>query len=291
MRAWKRLERDLERGCAHLELPHLLGYRSCKLRRCLRTYGRELPCSFCKLGLGSIERLLRLAYALSPILRCRDSLFCLRPPCHHMGKVRAIGTDEPLVGSLTLLQMLELFGIELDRVGIVPELRCSILSLDEGTLEGISQLSELLVEARCLPQLGDCRGKHIGDAIVSCNRLMCAFGSTHERLGMLCLRQRLFELCIVFLGRSDLVDAREHECRLVELLLGGTARLLGTPELPMGCVRFPERFLVGFTCLSCRLSGKGIEKLHMRRDIEKLLVLMLATEIDRAAERLCELLH
>ena len=29
----------------------------------------------------------------------------------------------------------------------------------------------------------------------------------------------------------------------------------------------------------------------MRRDIEKLLVLMLATEIDRAAERLCELLH
>jgi hypothetical protein len=148
---------------------------------------------------------------------------------------------------------------------------------------------QLGIEARGTAQVVDGGGYGIYGTILPHYGLSSAFGSAHERLGMLSPWQHLLELLELSLSWTDLVDATHHELGLLEAFGGISAHLSHAVELLRGSVRRREGLPVCDKGLGHAVLCPGVEQVHMTTLLEQALMLVLAAKINRCAHALRKL--
>ena len=112
-----------------------------------------------------------------------------------------------------------------------------------------------------------------------------------ERLGVLRTRQGFFEFLELTLLGIHLIDALERKSRLLETRALRPSRRRDPVKLIFSRASALQRFAIPLKCCGHRSTRPSVNHLDMRRGIEQPLMLMLAAEVDRRADRLRKLAH
>ena len=269
-----------ELRAAHFQAAHLRAHGFGEARRGLGArfsqHGRRLR----KRLLGLIELLPRRALALGGVVHERHELGRLRTAFEHVGHARAVRAHKPLQRSHALLLPGKRLRVELHALAIVTRLARHVLQHVARLAQRFGELAELRIVARRAVERRDGAAERVERTLLARKRLVRGVRRDRERFGVLHARQLGCQLVVLALARIHRVDALQHEARLVELGRGCLARLAHPRQLGRGRVGRRERVLVDGARPRHRLARPRVEHAHVPGRLHKLLVLVLAAQID-----------
>jgi len=189
------------------------------------------------------------------------------------------------------LPPLQFLRVEFHPIAIVPGRARNILQHIPRLAQGFRKLAELRIVAGSLVQGRRGAAQQIDGALVAPERLMRAIRRRRKRFSVLGSGKLGRKLLVFALARVHSIDALQHEARLIELRRRGGSGIADPGKLRRRPRRLGERLPIRAKRLGHVLPGPCVEHPHVRRRLQKLLLIVLAAQIDGRRHRARQLPH